>query len=88
MSHRPAPLPIRWWLRVTGYAAITMPWRVAYYLSWPPDHGLVAHEEVHLEQIRRYGGVGFTVRYLWWLFLHGYENHPLEIEARQRSGYR
>jgi hypothetical protein len=48
----------------------------------------MSHEEVHLEQIRRYGGVGFTVRYLWWLFLHGYENHPLEIEARQRSGYR
>jgi len=53
MTHRPAPLVIRWWLRATGYGAITMPWRVAYYLSWPPDHGLVAHEEVHLAQNER-----------------------------------
>jgi hypothetical protein len=88
MTHRPAPLVIRWWLRATGYEAITMPWRVAYYLSWPPDHGLVAHEEAHLAQIDRHGPWGFAARYLWWLFLHGYENHPLEIEARQRSGYR
>jgi hypothetical protein len=88
MTHRPAPWPIRAFLRATGYEAITMPWRIAYYATWPPDHGLVAHEEVHLAQIDRYGAWGFSARYLWWLFLHGYENHPLEIEARQRSGYR
>jgi hypothetical protein len=88
MTHRPAPLPIRWWLRATGYAAITMPWRVAYYRDWPPDHGLVAHEEVHLEQIERYGALGFTARYLWLLIRHGYEAHPMEIEAREISGHR
>ena len=86
--HRPAPLPIRWWLRATGYAAITMPWRIAYYATWPPDHGLVAHEAVHLEQIERYGAWGFAARYLWWLARYGYEAHPMEIEARIRSGHR
>jgi hypothetical protein len=88
MTHRPAPLVIHWWLRATGFSAITMPWRVAYYATWPPDHGLVAHEEVHLEQIERYGALGFTARYLWLLIRHGYEAHPMEIEAREISGHR
>jgi hypothetical protein len=88
MTHRPAPPVIRWWLRLTGYGAITMPWRVAYYAAWPPDHGLVAHEEVHLAQIDRHGPWGFAMRYLWGLVRYGYERHPMEIEARERSGYR
>ena len=88
MTHRPAPLPIRWWLKATGFSAITMPWRVAYYRDWPPPAGLVAHEAVHLEQIERYGAWGFAVRYLWLLMRHGYEAHPMEIEARIRSGHR
>jgi hypothetical protein len=61
---------------------------VAYYLDWPPPEGLVAHEEVHLAQIERYGALGFTARYLWLLMRHGYEAHPMEIEARIRSGHR
>jgi hypothetical protein len=85
VTHRPAPLPIRWWLRATGFGAITMPWRIAYYATWPPDHELVAHEEIHLE---RYGPWGFTARYLWLLIRHGYEAHPMEIEAREISGHR
>ena len=88
MTHRPAPLPIRWWLRASGFAAITMPWRVVHYRDWPPLAGLMAHESIHLEQIDRYGPWGFTVRYLWNLIRHGYEAHPMEIEARKRSGYR
>ena len=42
MTHRLAPLVIRWWLRATGYAAITMPWRVAYYATSPWSGGHVA----------------------------------------------
>lgn len=87
-AHRPAPLPIRWWLRATGYRGITMPWRRAYYWPWPPADGLIAHEEVHLDQLRRLGPVRFVARYLWLLIRHGYEAHPMEIEARERSGYR
>ena len=88
VTHRPAPLLIRWWLRATGFSAITTPWRAVYYLDWPPPPGLVAHEEVHLEQIERYGAWGFAARYLWLLMRHGYEAHPMEIEARIRSGHR
>lgn len=88
MPHRPAPLPIRWWLRATGFSAITMPWRACYYLDWPPPDGLIAHEEIHLEQIQRHGPLGFAARYLWLLMRHGYEAHPMEIEARIKSGHR
>jgi hypothetical protein len=88
MIHRPAPWPIRAFLRATGYRAIVMPWGAAYYLDWPAPDGLVAHEAVHLEQVQRHGPLGFPARYLWGLVRHGYENHPMEIEARQRSGFR
>jgi hypothetical protein len=88
IEHCPAPAPLRWYLRVTGYQAITMPWSVAYYLSWPPSPGLIAHETVHLDQIDRYGPIGFTLRYLWQLARFGYERHPMELEARERSGHR
>lgn len=87
-AHRPAPLVIRWWLRATGFAAITMPWSRAYYWPWPPADGLVAHEQAHLDQIARLGPWRFTVQYLCLLARHGYEQHPMEIEARERSGHR
>ena len=43
---------------------------------------------IGLEQIERYGPWGFTARYLWLLIRHGYEAHPMEIEAREISGHR
>ena len=88
MTHRPAAPLIRLFLRATGYGAVTMPWRVVHYRDWPPPAGLMAHESIHLEQIGRYGPWGFAARYLWGLIRHGYERHPMEIEARERSGYR
>jgi hypothetical protein len=51
---------------------------------------LLRHEQVHVRQWRRYGFVGFSVRYLGWYLLwrlrgHGhrgaYLRIPLEIEA-------
>jgi hypothetical protein len=88
MTHRPAPLVIRWYLSATGFQAITMPWGRAYYWPWPADPGLIAHEQAHLDQLRRLGQVRFVARYLWLLIRHGYERHPMEIEARERSGHR
>ena len=84
---RPARGPILWWLRATGYGGITMPWGRAYLVPERlDDAGLRAHEAVHLEQIDRLGPVRFVARYLWLLARHGYERHPMEIEARERSG--
>lgn len=86
-AHRPAPLPIRLWLRATGFKGITMPWGRAYYWPWPADPGLIAHEQVHLDQLARLGPLRFVARYLWLLLRHGYERHPMEVEARETSGH-
>ena len=42
-----------------------------------------AHEYAHVEQWRRFGVLGFTVRYLWGLLTHSYVGHPLEREAHE-----
>lgn len=88
MIHRPAPLPIRWYLRATGFRAITLFWGRAYYWPWPADSGLIAHEQVHLDQLARLGPVRFVARYLWLLIRYGYDQHPMEREAREISGHR
>lgn len=68
------------------------------FISIPPDEWLLRHEYAHVLQWRRFGGLGFLIRYGWG-FLHEYimllgddsvENKrfeayrriPLEIEAR------
>ncbi|MDR9392672.1 MAG: hypothetical protein RI554_11675 [Trueperaceae bacterium] len=43
---------------------------------------LIAHELVHVDQIQRYGLLAYWVRYLLLLLRYGYEDHPMEIEAR------
>lgn len=84
----PPPFPIRWFLQATGYKAITMPWQTVYMLVDPTQNeGLLSHEEIHVQQIRRFGPWKFAVLYLWYLVTRGYEDHPFEIEAR-RSGFR
>lgn len=48
------------------------------------------HELIHWEQYLRHGALGYYVRYLWQWMRAGfsYERHPMEIEARERSGAR
>lgn len=46
----------------------------------------IAHELVHVHQIRRYGLIGYWVRYLYHLIHLGYQRHPFEIEAHERAG--
>lgn len=75
-------------LKLSGYKAITSPWSVVYVLpSHENDRGLLAHEQVHLDQITRLGPTRFTVLYLWYNLRYGYWNNPLEVEARQISGH-
>lgn len=40
------------------------------------------HEDKHKEQYKRFGLIGFLVRYLWYQVRNGYQGNPLEIEAR------
>ena len=47
---------------------------------------LLAHEEAHVRQYKKYGFIGFITRYLWYSIKYGYKNNPLEIEARKVEG--
>jgi hypothetical protein len=70
------------WLRRNGFAAVTLPWRRVYVLDeYQHRRDVIAHEQVHLDQIERYGPACFAILYLWWLCRFGYERHPLEVEA-------
>jgi len=40
------------------------------------------HEEKHKEQWRTEGRIRFAAKYLWFSIRYGYENNPLEVEAR------
>lgn len=46
------------------------------------DTAWVRHELMHVEQYRRYGVIGFLLRYVWESIRRGYRNNYLEVEAR------
>jgi len=74
---------IRWWLRTTKYAGITLPPFGIFILSERiNDQRLIRHEQAHWEQAQRLGVIRFYVQYLWLNLRHGYKNNPMEIEAR------
>lgn len=69
--------------------AITAPWPfrpLVYYLKEARESGcwddIVAHELVHIAQIKRDGCIVFSVRYLWGLAWYGYWDMPYEQAAR------
>lgn len=43
------------------------------------------HEEVHMDQYKRYTWIGFIVLYSYYSIKYGYWNNPLEIEAREKT---
>lgn len=52
------------------------------------DRLWVRHELVHILQFRRLGFLRFILLYAWWSLIYGYENNPLEREARELSSLR
>jgi hypothetical protein len=81
---KPAPLLVRWYLRASGFAGITLPPFGIFILSERiNDQRLRLHEECHWRQYQRMGFVGFYLRYFWNTLRHGYWNNPMEIEARK-----
>ena len=70
-----------------GFMAIAMPWRTVYLMPKYFNHvQLRYHESIHIEQMDRDGTLRFCVKYLWWLWRHGYWANPYEVEAYRRSG--
>jgi hypothetical protein len=46
------------------------------------DKRWVCHELRHVLQCRQLGTFRFLCLYVWLSALHGYQNHPMEIDAR------
>ena len=83
MTPHHAPHIVRWFLRATGFGGITLPPLGIYILA---EHlhsqRLIKHEQAHWRQWQRMGTIRFYAAYLWGLVRYGYQNHPLELEAR------
>ena len=83
----PAPFPVLWLLRFVGHWAVTFPWGTIYCVPEQIDNPkLLAHEQVHLEQIKRDGAILWTLKTWYYALRYGYQNSPYEVEARQLSG--
>lgn len=58
-----------------------------FIFIWPKKYAsskaLVKHEQQHLKQWVRYWIIGFLPVYIYWHCKVGYQNNPLEIEARK-----
>lgn len=81
---RQAPAPVRWYLRATGFAGITLPPFGIFIVSERiNDQRLRLHEMAHWHQYQRMGLLGFYLKYFWNTLRHGYWNNPMEIEARK-----
>lgn len=84
---RSAPAPIRWLMKATGFAGITLPPFGVFVLpDRMSDMRLRRHEEAHWRQYQRMGAVKFYVTYLWYTIRYGYWMNPLEVEAREHDG--
>ena len=80
---KPANSLVRWYLKATGFAGITLPPFGVYILAEHlNDEALIRHEQAHWQQAQRMGAIKFYAVYLWLLARHGYQKHPMEIEAR------
>lgn len=82
MQIKPARGLIAFVLRRTGFGGVTLPRAVYLLPERMGDHALIAHERVHVEQMARMGVVRFYLTYLWQWVRHGYQDHPMEREAR------
>lgn len=83
MNVKPAKGPVRWWLKLTGFAGITLPPFGIYILAERlADADLIRHERVHWAQYQRMGAIKFYLTYLWQMLRYGYWNSPMEREAR------
>jgi hypothetical protein len=83
---------VRWLPLQKRFAAITWPplgifVRCAWWeeASFARRVKLLKHEKVHWDQYQRYGLFGFYWKYLILSLRYGYNNHPMEIEARQAN---
>jgi len=68
-------------------AGLTLGYGIYVVASYLKDQSLLVHELVHVSQYEALGGINnFLKRYIPELVKFGYDNAPLEIEARKKTG--
>lgn len=94
---RPARGLLAWFFARTRFAALCLPpigiWLASDLMTWQragmlaptpgtaSDH-LLRHELRHWHQARTLGLLRWYALYAWWTLTRGYQNNPLEIDAR------
>lgn len=75
---------VEFYLNMVSSDGITLPpFGIYIKKEFINDRRLCRHEQCHWAQYQRMGFIKFYAVYLWLLMRHGYQNHPMEIEARQ-----
>ena len=55
--------------------------------NYKGNFGLLRHEVIHWKQAKKMGYLFFYLRYLIQLLICGYDNMPIELEARQGESH-
>ena len=76
---------IQWFLlkRMKKDAMVDVFKKQIYYIGSYPSQALIRHERKHIEQINKYGKIGYLIMWNYYNAKYGYLNNPLEIEARK-----
>jgi len=83
MQPKPARGLIGWVLRRTGFHGVALaPWGIYILPAAIHSQRLIRHEQAHWRQWQRMGTVRYYATYLWQIVRYGYENAPMEVEAR------
>lgn len=66
-----------------NYSAMTIP-AVGIFISKKEanNSAILNHEKIHWQQYQKMGLLPFIGNYLKGLIVHGYDHHPMELEAR------
>lgn len=81
---KPAKGLVKAFLDIVGSDGVTLPPFGIYIRErCLADDQLCRHERAHWAQWQRMGTVRFYAVYLWLLARHGYDEHPMELEARR-----
>ena len=83
LSRRATGLVLRFLNTVRRDAVTLPPFGIYVRPERMNDEALLRHEQVHWAQWQRMGTIRFYATYLWQLWLHGYDDHPMEHEARK-----
>ena len=83
MQPKPARGLIGWVLKRTGFHGVALaPWGIYILPAAMHSQRLIRHEQAHWRQWQRMGTVRYYATYLWQIVRYGYENAPMEVEAR------